>query len=371
MSLHSFIWSKKTPQKYVRHVVYWITVYVSFMLTVLVSFLSMESFGWSNLVPRFESKFYILLICMAYTYLIVYQFLPAFFRSQSLALFMVKLGFVTLLAYAVMGLSFYFNTSVFQKATPLAAGWIVSMNFLCVGPPVVCLLFLACKMLKTYFEKLEEKVSLARENAEAELQLLKAQVHPHFLFNTLNNIYSFTITQSPAAPLLVKKLSGMLRYMTNECDQPLVPLYKELKVLRDYIDLEKVRYGERLKLQVDIRGDSRNKLIAPLLLIPFVENSFKHGSSKMLERPWINLEIRIGPDSLDFIISNSKPPELPRHNGEKGIGLRNVRQRLKLLYPREHHLEVSVKENLYHVKLDLPLHVSASVRKPEEIELAF
>ncbi len=358
MNLYSFIWSRESPDKYARHLVYWVVTYVVFILTVVVSFLTMDRFTWQDLAPRFWSKFLILLICMAYTYLVVYRFLPAFILHRRMTAFILRLSLVTLLAYAAMGLAIYLNTKVFQKASALAAGWIVTMNFLFMGPPVVCLLFLACKMLKTYFEKMEEKVSLARENANAELQLLKAQVHPHFLFNTLNNIYSFTIMRSPEAPLLVRKLSGMLRYMTSECDQPLVPLYKELKILRDYIDLEKVRYGDRLNLQIDVRGDTRQKLIAPLLLIPFVENSFKHGSSRMLERPWIILEIRIGPDKLRFSISNSKPNERHRHNGESGIGLGNVRQRLKLLYPGEHHLEIVKKEHSYEVRLDLPLHLA-------------
>lgn len=358
MNLYSFIWSKEAPDKYARHLAYWATTYVVFMLTVLVSFLTMESFTWTDLAPRFRSKFIVLLVCMVYTYLVVYGTLPSFMAYRRLGLFILRITLLTILAYAAMGLAIYMNTMVFKKATALAAWWIVTMNFLFMGPPVVCLLFLACKMLKTYFEKMEEKVSLARENANAELQLLKAQVHPHFLFNTLNNIYSFTITRSPEAPRLVRKLSGMLRYMTDECDQPLVPLHKELKILRDYIDLEKVRYGDRLTLHIDVRGDTRQKLIAPLLLIPFVENSFKHGSSRMLERPWISMDIRIGPDKLRFRISNSKPAESSRHNGENGIGLGNVRQRLKLLYPGEHHLEISRKEDSYEVRLDLPLHAA-------------
>ncbi|HEY0896810.1 MAG TPA: histidine kinase [Sphingobacteriaceae bacterium] len=358
MNLYSFIWSRESPDKYARHLVYWITTYVVFILTVMVSFLTMDRFTWQDLAPRFWSKFLILLICMAYTYMVVYRFLPTFILKRRMPAFILRLAAATLLAYVAMGLAIYLNTMVFKTATALAAGWIVTMNFLFMGPPVVCLLFLACKMLKTYFEKMEEKVSLARENANAELQLLKAQVHPHFLFNTLNNIYSFTITRSPEAPLLVKKLSGMLRYMTSECDQPLVPLYKELKILRDYIDLEKVRYGNRLSLRVNVRGDTRHKLIAPLLLIPFVENSFKHGSSKMLERPWIVMEIRIGADKLLFSISNSKPAERHRHIGENGIGLGNVQQRLKLLYPGEHHLEIIRKEHSYEVRLHLPLHLA-------------
>ena len=149
--------------------------------------------------------------------------------------------------------------------------------------------------------------TLAKENANAELQLLKAQVHPHFLFNTLNNIYSFSLNQSPQAGTLVKKLSGMLGYMIHECEEKLVPLEKELKLIQDYMGLEKVRYGKRLDMQVEIHGDFENKFIAPLLMIPFVENSFKHGTSQMLQHPWIKLEITTVRNQLFFKLSNSKP----------------------------------------------------------------
>ena len=155
--------------------------------------------------------------------------------------------------------------------------------------------------------------------------------------------------------MLVKKLSDMLNYMTNECEHPLVPLHQELKILNDYIDLEKVRYGSRLNLKVEIQGDVRNKLIAPLLLIPFVENSFKHGSSKMLEHPWINMKIVIKQETLFFNLENSKPKDLPKLNGDNGIGLKNVQKRLKLLYPGEHHLCITIQENAYQVQLQLPL----------------
>ena len=165
------------------------------------------------------------------------------------------------------------------------------MHFIINGPPVICAIFLTVKMLKNYYLKMQEKTSIIKESADAELQLLKAQIHPHFLFNTLNNIYSFNLDKSPLAADLVLKLSHTLKYMVNDCEAALVPLDKELKMLQDYIGLEKVRYGKRLKITADITGDSKNKLITPLLMIPFVENSFKHGASKMLEHPWIRMQI--------------------------------------------------------------------------------
>ena len=114
MNLYSFIWSKEAPDKYARHLAYWATTYVVFMLTVLVSFLTMESFIWTDLAPRFRSKFLVLLVCMVYTYLVVYGTLPSFMAYRRLGLFIVRITLLTILAYAAMGLAIYMNTMVFM-----------------------------------------------------------------------------------------------------------------------------------------------------------------------------------------------------------------------------------------------------------------
>ena len=193
------------------------------------------------------------------------------------------------------------------------------------------------------------------ETSHAEMQLLKAQVHPHFLFNTLNNIYSFALQKSPQAGGLVLKLSDTLKYMINDCDVPFVSLEKELKLIDDYIGLEKVRYGDRLDMKVDIKGDYKNKLIVPLLLIPFVENCFKHGSSKMLKQPWIKLKIVVNENDFLLDLRNNKPGEAFSTNGKNGIGLKNVQKRLQLLYPQQHQLTIQQTEDEFLVQLKIPL----------------
>ena len=223
------------------------------------------------------------------------------------------------------------------------------------NPPLICGLFLSLKTLKSWHLEQLKTATLARENANAELQLLKAQIHPHFLFNTLNNIYSFSLKQSPEAGMLVKKLSGLLGYMVHECDQQLVPLEKEIKLIQDYIGLEKVRYGDRLNLRVEITGEYRDKMIAPLLMIPFVENCFKHGASIMRGEQWIGLSIRTKEDQLDFNLSNSKPPQVIETNNTRGIGLANVQKRLELLYPGKHFLTIASTSDTYNVHLQVSL----------------
>jgi len=221
--------------------------------------------------------------------------------------------------------------------------------------PVIAAFAVIIKMMKQGSLKQQETLQVAREKAKAELQLLKSQIHPHFLFNTLNNVYFLTLTASQKAPEMLEKLTDMLRYILNECDQAYVPLKKEIKMIEDYMALEKIRYGDRLKMELDIKGNYKNKMISPLLLIPLVENSFKHGASKMLGQPWVNLSITVEGQHLFLLLSNSRPQEaiLPRHDGH--IGLNNVKKRLQLLYPAAHEVSIVSGPESYEVFMKIEL----------------
>ncbi|HEX7845308.1 MAG TPA: histidine kinase, partial [Chitinophagaceae bacterium] len=224
--------------------------------------------------------------------------------------------------------------------------------------------------VKRWWLKQKQTEQLAREKTNAELQLLKAQVHPHFLFNTLNNIYSFMLSGSAKAPEMIKKLSGLLHYILNECNQAVVPLEKEIKMLEDYMALEKIRYAEHMQLTIDIKGDYNDKMIVPLLLIPFVENSFKHGASKMITQPFVKLSINIENDRLYFIVTNNKPSANEMESSKGNIGLKNVKKRLELLYPGTHELNIVTEPGVYAVQLNLQLQdIKNSNFSSDEIKL--
>ena len=253
----------------------------------------------------------------------------------------------------------------------------VWMRHILINYPTIVGLALAIKLLNNWYLKQQETVQLSREKINAELQLLKSQVHPHFLFNTLNNIYSFILNRSPRAPEMIKKLSTLLNYILNECDRPLVPLSKELSLIRDYMELERIRYGDKLSMNMHIQGNASGKMISPLLLIPFVENSFKHGTSRMLTHPWVNLDIAIEDRSLNFKISNNKPEQSNEPVNKKGIGLNNVKKRLQLLYPGTHSLFITENEMSYDVIMKVSLDVPAedltevlSIKENDIYELA-
>jgi LytS/YehU family sensor histidine kinase len=235
------------------------------------------------------------------------------------------------------------------------------------NPPLICGVLLSLKKIKDWYLKQNENKILARENANAELQLLKAQIHPHFLFNTLNNIYFFILSEPVKGEDLVVRLESLLYYMINECTATTVPLNKEINMINDYFELEKVRYGDRLDVELSITGDYDDKMIAPLLMIPFIENSFKHGTSKMLKDPWIKLFIQADEEMLHFTLANNKPAD-EIFNKKPGIGLSNVKKRLAILHPENHYLTIEPTENTFTINMQIPMeHKNKVAKNVEEV----
>lgn len=211
------------------------------------------------------------------------------------------------------------------------------------------------KLFKYWFKKQQAWLQAEKEKVTAELQLLKAQVHPHFLFNTLNNIYSFSLENSPKTPELVLKLSSLLSYMLYDCRAERVLLEKEIEVMKNYTDLEKERYGNKIDISWNIEGDIKDKYVSPLLLLPFLENAFKHGTSEQLEKPWLSFDLAAIGETIKCKIVNSKN-ELVTVT-EKGIGIENVKKRLALLYPGKYELKISDEKNFFVVSLFMDLSI--------------
>ena len=354
MTVHEFIFTSKNPKRYYRHIVFWT---IRLILQVLGTIIFFNGCFWECLLNETQSRFYSILLEIPFTYLIVYYAIPKFYQRKKYFGFSILTVCLTITFYIISCFLFYKTKNFYHEPinNQLVTLWHYSMHFITEGAPIACILFLAIKMFKNHYQKLEEKQMLAKENKDAELQLLKAQVNPHFLFNTLNNIYSFTLNKSEQAGVLVKKLTSVFRYMTDDCDQAFVPLDKELKMLQDYIGLEKVRYGNRISIDIKISGDATGKMITPLLMIPLIENSFKHGTSQMLEKPWIILDIIINKKALTFSLKNSRPLQTNHSNGKNGLGLKNVKKRLELIYPHEHELNLESNGKVFSVQLEIPL----------------
>ena len=197
---------------------------------------------------------------------------------------------------------------------------------------------------------------IEKEKVNAELSYLKAQINPHFLFNTLNSIYSSAIDENAdSTAAAVVKLSGMMRYVISESQHQYVPLEKELSYISDYIELQKIRLGETVHLSYTVSGNTSGKQVAPLILISFIENAFKHGVNPE-EDSSIDIEIIIDGDMLHMSVLNNKVNTVNRYASKNNVGLENTTNRLKLLYPSKHELVIKEDGKEYLVLLKINLH---------------
>ena len=378
MTQYDLIFSKG-HYRFLRHLIFWVA-WMLFSATVQLTNFKPGPMPFGDLVlyqllrtlTRIPSH---VLFCYVTVYYLVPQYLSKGKYTQFFFSFVLFITVLYLFNYFILTPTYQLPGKILGQPF-VSAGLSVfirkfysfysNINF--TGAIPACCLMLTIKYYKDWYKKQSESEMLIRENKVAELQLLKAQIHPHFLFNTLNNIYSFTLTGSPQAEGLVNKLSGMIDYITTEGEKSFVTLEKEIQLINDYIGLEKVRYGDRLDMQVQINGDPKNKMIAPLLMIPFVENCFKHGASVMRGQQWIRLQININDDHLDFYLSNSQPPLSTGTNTKKGIGLANVKKRLQLLYPGKHFLQIESASDSYIVKLQVSLQQLAALENPYKLK---
>lgn len=221
----------------------------------------------------------------------------------------------------------------------------------------VAFLMLIVKLLKENFEEKSKRELLEKKKIMAELNFFKAQIHPHFLFNTLNNLYVLTLKKSDKAPEMLLKLSEILDYMLYRCNDQYVFIEDESKLIHNYIDLEKLRYGSRLSLTLLEEIDNPKTQIAPLILISLIENAFKHGASGSFVDPVIKIELTVKDNMLLFSIFNTKNKieQENQNNHKKGIGLGNTRSQLQMIYPGKHHLEIEEKDESFRVTLKTDL----------------
>ena len=205
----------------------------------------------------------------------------------------------------------------------------------------------------------EKEKSLVKEKLEAELRFLRTQTNPHFLFNTLNNIYALARKKSDDTADVVMKLSKLLRFMLYESRKDSISISDELRMLNDYIELEKIRYNERLTIKFIRTIDNETQPIAPLILLPFVENAFKHGAGETRFNSFIDVSAQLQKGRLNFIVENSKDDDSEETIIEN-IGLSNVRRQLQLMYP-EHNLDIQNHKDVFKINLTINLNRHAAV----------
>ncbi len=342
---NQFVFSPKF--RLLRHLAFWLSDAVVFTLIFRIHSMPLgDQFILSLIwVP----------LHMAFAYPVMFIFIPHLLMKEKQGLFVL-----VMLAWGVAGWFWNYVCRAFiffgfvQYITGLGLGntnpWAANSYLSMVA---VAGLGSTIILFKYWMQKQKDFLTEQKEKIDIELQLLKAQIHPHFLFNTLNNIYSFSMQGSEKTPAMIAKLSSLLSYILYDCKSNNVLLEKEIEVMKNYIDLEKERYGNTLEVSLNIEGDIEAKFIAPLLLLPFIENAFKHGTSEQLEKPWLSIDISAMQNLLRFKIVNSKNEQINIET--KGIGISNVKKRLGYLYPSTHELRINDEGNFFVVSLALEL----------------
>ncbi|HPE18828.1 MAG TPA: histidine kinase [Tenuifilaceae bacterium] len=283
-------------------------------------------------------------------YLHSYFFKLFFIQKRRIALYFILL----ILLIALFGyINLYFGRIISGNPNAQSNTYVVTLVFIGV--------FTGLKYLKKFIvqqiqlQKEQAKVSIAEsKQIQAELDMLKLQVNPHFLFNTLNNIYAMALDKSDELPDIVLKLSRLMRYILESSKIKFVNLDKEIEYIEDYIELEKIRLSIPKEINISKKGNLSGQYIAPLLLIAFVENSFKHGVNSKSKEFKLDVAIDCTDNLLKFEISNTIPP-IVENVKKSGIGLENVKRRLDLLYHEKYKMKISEERRSFQVYLELEL----------------
>ncbi len=337
----------------VLHLLFW-AVYFSFFFYGIVS-RPRPADSDTDLTEIFFQALVHTFFLAVVAYANYFIFLPNFIKSrngwsysfQFILLTCTSLFFyIHLRRYLVDG---YTHKNEFYYSTRFIASSFVTFN-------LVSAFIAMFRFISEWRNSEEQKTILLNEKLTSELKFLKNQINPHFLFNTLNNLYSLAYSHSPKTTEIISRLSQMMRYMVYDSNHERVPLEKEIEYIQNYITLEKLRLNDEVPIHFQIKGDPKNKMIAPLLLIPFLENAFKHGVSNNNPNSWVNAVLNCETNDIHLEVTNSKSMRPgTAASTTQGIGLDNVKKRLNLNYHDRHKIKLEDKEDQYSANLELQL----------------
>lgn len=262
-------------------------------------------------------------------------------------------GLISLMLVSLITIAYFKNTQPHLSGPSFASVFDDMMQYLGFGG-LLFLTFLAIDHLDYIFSSRYLKIKEALD--ETRNQLLRQQFHPHFLFNALNSVYSMSLNNHPSTPDTILKLSGMMRYLTDEVNLSRIPIERELKFLKEYIAIEKIRFGEKANIIFETEGESNEKFIEPLLLIPLVENAFKHGFYTNNSEAFVHIILKLEDKVMKFTVQNSILSNKPeKYEEREGKGLDNLKNRLQLSYPKTSRLSLTEQNKVYLAELELKL----------------
>lgn len=332
----------KRNSKILIHVLFWV-----YMLNQQLYYLYLNKtydYFWTDTLVTYTLA--------AFNFYVVYFSLPFLIRNKN-KLLSIVLGTVMIIAIAFCryGFDVVFWRDI-MKASPKMLQYMDEWLFNNIRLSVIYAVYaVLIKFAIDWFESQKIKAEMVNQSQTSELALLRSQVNPHFLFNTLNNIYSLVCQKSEDAPEAIMKLSAIMRYMLYDATTDKVLLEKEIEYLQSFIQLQKLRSRQQNFAELVIHGNVNGRTIAPMLLIPFVENAFKHGS-RNVPHPGIRITLNSEPGKLSFEVMNHiRKNTIASKDQTGGIGLPNIKRRLDLLYPGKYDLEIKEENDIYNVKL--------------------
>lgn len=338
-----------TTKRWVQNVLAWAVFFLVFAITAQFD----DTSGPAEIIIVIIALIAMLMVPVYITNLIL---LPLFQKKKQLLAIVLYVFMLVILAFA----GHYIVLSIYWLGCQFVTCVEDFQDFAVGGATNLFGTNLLSTLIGLAFRIARDNAVEKTKNQEAELQLLKGQLNPHFLFNTLNNLYGLSVIKSDKLPGLMLKLSDLLRYSLYQTKDARVPLRQELTYLQNYLELERLRLDDKIDLSLQIEGDPQEYQVAPMLLIVFLENAFKHFGSTAGQAAFIQINISVVADQLRFSCINSKDTQAvvsPREQNASGIGLANVRQRLALLYPRQYRLDVQDHKTTFSVDLNLSLYL--------------
>lgn len=335
---------------FLLHLSFW-CVYLSFNLYQITVFQRARGIAWGQM---FSSATVQLVFTMAIAYLNYFYTWPRFLSSKNIWRYVAEFSIPFAL---LVGARVHLHRYIIDGYTH-QHDYFYSIFFIVQITAVTLFIVLFVGMLRfavDWFEFEARKKEVENARLTAELNFLKAQINPHFLFNTLNNLYYLAYTKSENTTEVIAKLSQMMRYMIYESNHPRVLLNKEIEYMQNYISLERLRLNNQIPIDFKIEGDTENIRIAPFIFITFLENAFKHGVNNNNAKSWVKVSMQIKDNECIYRVENSKLPAATTNAEKSGIGLQNVERRLELSYPKQHKIKIQSTEDVYSVQLTITL----------------
>jgi len=330
-------------QELKKHAPFWLLIYLVWTYIKSGGGVSFNIFLVINLFN--------IAVYMVAFYTLKHIYIPRFFNRGKYLLFVVSILLTSILLFLFMVVN---DHTWFYKF----GGWKqCSITFSSYLQKAIqyyspAMLLLAWESHLKNINKQRRIQELENEKLATELKFLKAQLNPHFLFNTLNNLYSQVITQSGKAPDMILQLSGILDYVLYKSQKETVPLKEEVEIIQDYLALEKIRYGDRLEIVLEVDGNL-GVPISPLLLLSLVENAFKHGVRKEIEQAIVKIKIKAEGETVLCKVWNTKSDfqDIKRDDHRKGLGLSNIKRQLSISYPNAHSIQIEEAKKSFSVEV--------------------